>query len=247
MWSTERGLGSHNQVHSWLGGFVSHTCSSPQIPGTNQTLQMLHRKDQIAEAFTSFSWREKLPSRQSLPQLQYLVRKCLGEEDWDSLHNTHSSKWEDKMPRDLIISKQNILDFLPLLFNEDMDAKTWKKGEWGKDCSTGQEAERIKTPTSHLWIISIGWGSPECHRNSRAPVLCLNTDSAWDLWWKQHLNGSGILLGLSALKEFQPHPTPALGRQKLHTLVWILQLGQLHKSRERVRFCTAASATAPFH
>lgn len=38
------------QSEPWLmGGVVSHTCSSPQIPGTNQTLQKLHRNDQIAE------------------------------------------------------------------------------------------------------------------------------------------------------------------------------------------------------
>lgn len=33
------------------------------------------------------------------------------------------------MPQDLIMSKQNILDFLPLISNEDMDAKTRKVNE----------------------------------------------------------------------------------------------------------------------
>lgn len=50
------------------------------------------------------------------------------------------------MSKDLIISKQNIIEFLPLNSSEeDKDGKTWKKEvEWNKDCSTGQEAERNK-------------------------------------------------------------------------------------------------------
>lgn len=167
MWVTERGLGITRFTLGWVG--LCLTPAVTQISGTNQTLQMLHRNDQIAEGFTSLSWRKTLLSRQCLPQLQDLLRKCLGEEDWDSLYNTHSSKWEYKMLKGLVISKQNIQDFLSFISNEDIDAKTWKEGEWGKDCSTGQEAERIKTATSLLWPVSIWVGFSWVPQEQQSP------------------------------------------------------------------------------
>lgn len=61
------------------------------------------------------------------------------------------------MPKDLIISKQNIIWFLPLNSDGDIDGKTWKKEvEWNKDCSTGQEAERnkvINEPFMHYFYL----------------------------------------------------------------------------------------------
>lgn len=48
------------------------------------------------------------------------------------------------MSKNLIIFKENILGFPPLISTEDMDAKTWKKeGEWSKDCLPGGRKDKV--------------------------------------------------------------------------------------------------------
>lgn len=127
--------------------------------------------------------------------------------------------------------------------------KTWMLRQerwmrWG--LLQGQEAEGIRTATSHGWPVSIWVGFSWVPQEQHSPCTLFKHRFSWELvktafkWCWDSLWPPSTDRALTI-----PHSCPWKTEVPYFSLN--LQLGQVHKSREHGKFFTAASATAPFH